>query len=237
MTRIRFRYAVGEALKYLSHLDLMRLFHRALRRSGLPMAYSQGFSPHPRLGLAVPLPVGATAAREYGDIFFSEPVTPEFFLKAVRAQLPPGLSLIGAHQADQAEPSLAAVINAACYEACWAGTAPGPAEEVLEQAAAQLLRRGEIPVQRQSRDGQMVTADIRPYIHEAFFFRDEAGKAGVSLLLQQGSRGGVSPFLVLQQLGLAEEYQQMHFWRLHRRALYVYDGKRPSTPFWEGGEN
>lgn len=65
MNRIRFRYARGKELRFLSHLDMLRLFQRAMRRAGLPLAYTLGFSPRPRLSLAAPLPVGATASREY----------------------------------------------------------------------------------------------------------------------------------------------------------------------------
>jgi len=66
MDRIRFRYACGKELRYLSHLDLLRLFQRAMRRARLPLAYTLGFNPRPKLSLAAPLPVGVTASKEYG---------------------------------------------------------------------------------------------------------------------------------------------------------------------------
>ena len=64
MHRLRLKFSRGEKLKYLSHLDLMRLWERALRRAGLPAAYSEGFSPHPRISLASPLAVGVTSRAE-----------------------------------------------------------------------------------------------------------------------------------------------------------------------------
>ena len=236
MTRIRFRYAVGEPLKFLSHLDLMRLFHRALRRSAMPMAYTQGFSPHPRLNLAAPLPVGVTASGEYGDLYLTEPKTPQVFLRLVSEQLPAGLALSGAIAVDPAEPSLAAVIDTALYHAAWPGPLPGPEAGELEQALQQLLARAEIKVKRRAKGGKTVETDIRPYIFEASLWLDEAGKAGLALLLQLGGRGGVSPFLVLQQLDLRQEDAGDHLWRLHRQGLYVYDNGKVETPFWKGGE-
>lgn len=236
MIRIRFRYVVGEPLKFLSHLDLMRLFHRALRRSGLPMAYTQGFSPHPRLNLAAPLPVGVTASGEYGDLYLTEPKALEVFLQVVQAQLPAGLTLAGAITVDSAAPSLAAVIDTALYHAAWPGPSLGPAAGELEQALQQLLARREIKVKRRSKSGKTVDTDIRPYIFEASRYRNEAGKTGLALLLQLGGRGGVSPFVVLQQLDLPQEYAEQHLWRLHRQGLYVYDNGKAATPFWKGGE-
>ncbi len=236
MTLIRFRYAVGEPLKFLSHLDLMRLFHRALRRAGLPMAYTLGFSPHPRLNLAAPLPVGATASGEYGDLYLTEPKTPAFFMRSVQEQLPEGLSLTGAIFADPAGPSLAAVIDAACYYVTWPGPSPGPADGELEQALQQLLGREEIVIERRSKGGKTVHTDIRPYIFQAALHPYEAGKMAISLLLQLGSRGGVSPFRVLQQLNLHCDFSETYLWRLHRQGLYVYEDGQLKIPFWKGGE-
>jgi radical SAM-linked protein len=62
MQRLRITFARGKELKYISHLDLMRLWQRALRRADIPLAYSQGFSPHPRLSIAAPLAIGVTSS-------------------------------------------------------------------------------------------------------------------------------------------------------------------------------
>lgn len=126
MTRIRFRFARGKELCYLSHLDMLRLFQRAMRRAALPLAFTQGFSPRPRFSLAAPLPVGATAAKEYGEVDLAEPLEPVSFLRRLGEQLPAGLALTGAVTVPPGAPSLAAEVNAALYHAFWReeGTAP-----------------------------------------------------------------------------------------------------------------
>jgi len=58
MFRLRVRFCRGEELKFISHLDIIRLWLRAMRRAGIPLEYTEGFSPHPRISLAVPLSVG-----------------------------------------------------------------------------------------------------------------------------------------------------------------------------------
>ncbi len=61
MYRLRLRFCRGEEVKFISHLDIMRLWQRAFLRAGIPIAYSEGFSPHPRISLAAPLPLGITS--------------------------------------------------------------------------------------------------------------------------------------------------------------------------------
>ncbi len=93
MQRLRLTFSRGEELKYISHLDLMRLWQRALRRAHIPLAYSQGFSPHPKLSLAAPLAIGVTSSGELMDIFLDHRVSPHFFINAVSKQLPPGIDI------------------------------------------------------------------------------------------------------------------------------------------------
>lgn len=237
MSRICFRYAVGEELKFLSHLDLMRLFHRALRRSMLPMDYTKGYSPHPRLNLAAPLPVGATAAAEYGEIFFTREIGPDQFLHSVRRQLPEDLTLTGAACVAVEAPPLAAVINAAAYEMAWWGTEPGPEEDTLKQALQNILDRKEIIVARRTKSGKTAETDIRPFIFEASLDSAETAVPKVALLLQLGGKGGVSPYAVLELLDLNEKFKPAHLWRLHRRGLYIYKEGELINPLQEGGES
>jgi len=227
---------VEEALKFLSHLDLMRLFHRTVRRSGLPMAYSQGFNPHPRLNIAVPLPVGITAGREYGEVFFREPVRVEDFLQAVSKQLPEGLLLTGANEAKSDGPSLSAVINAARYDACWAGPASALREEALPQLLSELMWREEIFVERRAKSGQTVLVNIRPFIIAASPLGQGGGSVGLTLLLHLGSKGGASPFAVLRQLTGEASGAGENLWHLHRQGLYIYDQGTLKAPFDLGGE-
>ncbi|MBA7542465.1 hypothetical protein ES705_34786 [subsurface metagenome] len=64
MQRLRIRFCRGQEVKFISHLDILRLWQRALHRAGISVAYSEGFSPHPRISLAAPLPIGVTSQAE-----------------------------------------------------------------------------------------------------------------------------------------------------------------------------
>jgi radical SAM-linked protein len=106
MQRLRLRFSRGEELKYISHLDLMRLWERALRRAGIPIAYSEGFSPHPRISLAAPLPVGVTSEAELMDIVVKKVVSPYFFIQNTKQQLPQGIEVFEVLQVPLTLPSL-----------------------------------------------------------------------------------------------------------------------------------
>jgi radical SAM-linked protein len=113
--RLRVTFSRGEPLRFISHLDLMRFWERALRRGGLSVAYSEGFSPHPKLSLGAPLPVGTTGEAELMDVVLAQPVEPEEFLRRVRPQLPPGVAVSDAREAPASLPSIQSQLRAAEY--------------------------------------------------------------------------------------------------------------------------
>ena len=88
MQRLRVRFTRGDEIKFISHLDIMRLWERALTRAGIRITYSEGFSPHPRLSLAAPLAVGVTGESELLDIYTADTVSPHWFTDAMNKQLP-----------------------------------------------------------------------------------------------------------------------------------------------------
>ena len=106
MQRLRLKFSRGEELKFLSHLDLMRLWERAIRRAGLPLAYSEGFTPHPQIALAAPLLVGATSQAELMDVFLSRWIPPQSFVNQIENQLPRGIALLEAWPIGPKVPSL-----------------------------------------------------------------------------------------------------------------------------------
>jgi radical SAM-linked protein len=111
MQRLRLKFGRGEELKFLSHLDLMRLWERAMRRAGLPLAYSEGFTPHPQIALAAPLLVGVTSQAELMDISLSRWISPQAFVAQVKRQLPAGVDLMEVWPVGPNVPSLQSQIR------------------------------------------------------------------------------------------------------------------------------
>jgi len=225
MTRIRFRFARYDSLKHISHLDMMRLFQRALRRSGLPLVFSEGYNPHLRFNLAAPLPVNVTASEEYGEVFLAQELTPDQFISALTEQLPKGLIVTGAFGVDRDEPSLPALVSAALYRAKPVAE-PGCRVEPKDyrEALERLLARQELLVPKTSKKRKKKEqVNVRPYIFEAYFKDAEDDRSlELYMLLQSGSRGGVSPFVVIEQLKkeLRSDCNHKAHWELHREKLY-----------------
>ena len=93
MQRLRLKYGRTEAARYISHLDSMRAWERIFRRAGVPLDYTRGFTPHPRLAVASPLPVGFTSSAELMDIWVRKWMPPDAAYMAIREQLPQGFTL------------------------------------------------------------------------------------------------------------------------------------------------
>jgi radical SAM-linked protein len=113
--RIRVTFAKTEAMRFTSHLDMHRAWERAFRRAGLPLAYTQGFRPHPRLNLASALPLGFTSEGEVLDAWLEQPVPTPDIQKVLELKLPPGLRMVTIQEIDLHVPSLQAELIASEY--------------------------------------------------------------------------------------------------------------------------
>ena len=116
MQRLRIRFCRGQEIKFISHLDIMRLWQRAIHRAGIALAYSEGFSPHPRISLAAPLPIGVTSEAELMDISAARRVSPHLFTQAVNRQLPAGIEMLQVYQIALTMPSLQSQVRYAEYK-------------------------------------------------------------------------------------------------------------------------
>ena len=96
--RLRLRYAKRGRLRFASHRDFQRSFERALRRAGVPMAYSAGFSPHPRISYANAAPTGAASEAEYLEIQVVRRLDPELLARVLNAAHPDGLDMLAAQE-------------------------------------------------------------------------------------------------------------------------------------------
>ncbi len=100
--RVRLRFAKRGRLRFLSHRDVARSFERAVRRAAVPVAYSHGFSPHPRLSWVGAAPTGTASEAEYLEIGLTRPVDPAALVTALDAALPDGLDVLEAAVAERA---------------------------------------------------------------------------------------------------------------------------------------
>jgi radical SAM-linked protein len=203
MQRLRVVFARGDELKYVAHLDMARLWERAVRRSRLPLAYSSGFTPHPRITFAAPLAVGVTAGHELMDLQLAEPVAPAQVRDRLNAQLPPGLKILEVVEEDSAAASLQARLRAVEYEVTLREGAPH-----LAEAVAALLAKEQIPFER-VRDGKVKVLDLRPFI-EALGLPTEGEGRVLSMRLRVEASGAIRPDEVLAALGISDDGVRIH---------------------------
>lgn len=160
--RLRIVFAKQAGLRYISHLDLMRAWERALRRARLPVAHTQGFNPRPRLLFAAALAVGWTGSAELLDLFLEQRVDLRLAARALLVQLPPGLDVSSITEVDLTLPSLPAEASAAEYRI---ELAPGPSAAELGERVARLMAAQSLPRHRERPDG-VRSYDLRPLVQE-----------------------------------------------------------------------
>lgn len=199
MFRYRMKFSKTGTARYISHLDLLRAFERAMRRARLPVALSQGFNPHPRLSFAAPLPVGVEGLGEYLEVDLSEQLESDEIKVRLNSSLNPGLKLTGVKELPAGGPALMAQVDRADYTLHLelpSDFSLGDFEVCLEGFLAQT----EIKVARKGKDGRLKEIDVRPLI---FSIAGSPSQGGLELKLElkTGSSGNVRPEEVVKALG------------------------------------
>jgi radical SAM-linked protein len=146
--RLRLRYAKRDRLRFTSHRDFARAFERALRRCAVPMAYSAGFTPHPKISYAGAAPTGTASEAEYLEIALTRELDPAELVRSLDAALPPGLDIL---EASPARPGpLAELLTASA----WRIELPGVALADLERAVAAFVASETVCVERVTKSGR-----------------------------------------------------------------------------------
>ncbi|MBQ6907902.1 MAG: DUF2344 domain-containing protein [Clostridia bacterium] len=158
MSNYIIKYSKDDRVRYISHLDFMRTFYRTARRSGLNMAHTSGFNPHPIMTVAMPLSVGVTSETEYMKIGFSEDYTEAEIKERLNIAFPHGLSVLAVKKLDGKETDFAK-INKVVYRT------EIECNDVSLFDDAEFMKNTSLVVMKKTKSGEK-EADIRPYIYE-----------------------------------------------------------------------
>ncbi|MDD5287707.1 MAG: TIGR03936 family radical SAM-associated protein [Dehalococcoidales bacterium] len=200
MLRLRVRFCRGEELKFISHLDIIRLWVRALRRARIPLEYSEGFSPHPRISLAVPLSVGVTADSELMDIFIGKAVSPHWFMDTVNRQLPDGLKVLEASPIGINVPSLQSQVRFTQYQV---EVETEKNAEEIRLMIDRLLSAESLPWHHE-RDTGRRSYDLRALIDDIWLVDSEQSSRTLGMILRCDEGGSGRPEQVTIALGFQE---------------------------------
>ena len=183
--RVMIRFTKDPVIRYVSHLDLMRSARRHFRRADLPVAYSEGYHPHPILSFAMALPVGASSDGEYMDLGLAVDMPCSRIMEQMNAVCPLGMKITGVWTMDEEAPSQMAMVTAAR----WRLTFNGDAAEILARRVPEILNAQSVTVEKNN--GKKISiVDIRPGIHTLSL--EEDGMT-VNALLDAGSKNNIQP--------------------------------------------
>lgn len=217
--RIIARFKKEDTVRFVSHLDVQRLFQRAFRRADLPVAYSNGFNPHQLLSFATALTVGATSSAEWLDVKMDKDMSAADFTERVNSVLPRGFSIVEAACAEDKYPSLSAVMAAAEY------VVQLRFDEVVQAdiicASIQKLLSNSIVVLKKTKAG-MKNVDIRPMVYKMELIDVCERDCILSLAGRLDAAGGLNADLLL---GAFKDILGQNFTAaLHREVIYSADG-------------
>ncbi len=206
MHRLRVRFKRGQELKFISHLDVTRLWQRAFHRARIPLAYSEGFSPHPRISLAAPLPIGVTSEAELMDIHLSKWVSPHFFTNALSQQLPSGIEILQVYPISPNQPSLQSQVRFAEYRVT-VETERG--KQDIEGVISGLLSTEHLPWQHH-RDTGPRNYDLRALINDLRLMEWQHPYCTIDMRLRCDPSGSGRPEQVALALGFTHHPQLIH---------------------------
>jgi radical SAM-linked protein len=202
MFKIRLRFSKHGTLRFIGHLDFLRVFQQTIRRGALPAAFSQGFNPHLLISFALPLPLGMASENDYADITLAQDVSPAEIIQKLNAAAPPGLTINAAYPAEN---KAAAVVCVADY---FLPCSPAPQLDEVLQAK-------EIIIAKKTKKGVKDT-DIRGDILGL-----EAREDGVLMRLSAGSARFLNPLTVSELLFAGDKSPCAA--NITRRELYRQD--------------
>jgi radical SAM-linked protein len=161
--KLRCRYAKDDKIRFVSAIDLGRLWERALRRADLPIAYSEGFSPHPKVSFPDALPLGYASSAEYAELTFAAPIDIAGGMERLNTAFPMGLRILDARAVADGSPKLAKGLQASLW--CVDYAVAEADADALGAAVDAVREADELPVERQ-RKGAPVRIDLRPAISQ-----------------------------------------------------------------------
>lgn len=213
MSNYILKYSRDDRVKYISHLDFVRLFHRTIRRTGMNFMFSQGFNPHPIMTVAQPLSVGVTSDCEYMKVGFDGEYSEKEILETINGSFPPGYKALAAKKVEGKEIDLTKLDRAVyTVEVEYEGNAD----------VAALLKNKELKVMKKSKSG-IKESDIRPYIYSIEKDSDENGILTLKMCIAIGNAYNLKPQSVIDAMEIYLDNFKAGFMNIHRNSMMQGD--------------
>lgn len=204
--RLRLRFSKKGKVKYISHLEQIEVLRRAARRSGLPIAYTAGFSPQVKASYGPPLSVGYESMCEYMELYFTKKTDPVDVIKGFSGNLPEGFSILDAKRVPLTFPPIDILANIAEFSIKNISVEKRRAERILEQSSL---------IVEKVKKGKIIEIDARPLIRDI-----EIKDSLVIMRLRFGSGKSVKPEMILKKL-LENQENYGRIYEIERTGLYI----------------
>ena len=192
--KLRIKFNKYAHMIFIGHLDLMRYFQKAMRRAGVDISYSSGFSPHQIMSFAQPLGVGVYSNGEYMDISVESLTSSKHLVDALNSVMAEGVDILSAGLLDDKAPNSMASIKAASYTVTFRG-GKEPAFD-LKAVTDSFMSLPEIFIEKETKKGTRMV-NLKEHIYS---LRTLSDKNGLFMLLDASSGGNIKPNLVVKEL-------------------------------------
>lgn len=235
--KVRVKFSKYGPVKFIGHLDVMRYFQKAIRRAGIQVAYSEGFSPHQKLSFAAPLSVGHTSSGEYFDMELLSMESADKLRDSLQAVMVDGIDILDVKELTQNEGNAMASVAAASYYLTFRNNITLP-EHFMDRLLA-FYQQDVIPVIKETKRGHR-EINIKESIYELRIEECSLGKADeemtqrIYIMLNASSGGNIKPGFVLECFYHAMGYEWMPFsFSVHRVDTYQNIDGRLVPLIWE----
>lgn len=213
MSNYILKYSRDDRVKYISHLDFVRMFHRTIRRTNINFIFSQGFNPHPVMTVAQPLSVGVTSDCEYMKVGFDGEYDEQELADTINGAFPPGYKILAAKKIEGKEIDLTKLDRAVyTVEMEYSGNID------LEQ----FLSNQQLIVMKKTKSGEK-ESDIRPYIYWINKINDKDNVLVLSMCIAIGSKYNLKPQTVIDAMMKYSANFKAGFMNIHRNKILYGD--------------
>lgn len=227
-TVIRIKFAKDGVMKFVGHLDTMRYFQKAIRRAGLPAAYSKGFHPHMLLSFALPLGVGVTTEGDYFDLELDcdkQQINTDSMLLSLKEQMAVGTDILDIKLLEPKAKKAMAAVTAATYKVSIFNLSKDRDYQALIR---EFMGQNEIIIEKKTKKS-VRTLDLKPLIYEMNLTEFDGFQTDIQMTVSAGSNDNIKPQLVMEHFlkSFSEEIDDYSF-KIHRIDLLSVDesGKR-----------
>lgn len=215
--KVRIKYTKSGSMKFIGHLDVMRYFQKAVKRAGLDIAYSQGFSPHQLMSFAAPLALGVTSEGEYFEAEFHSLVSSDEFVRRLNEQMVEGMAVNDVILLPDGAKKAMSIVVASDYRITILDRVPEDIRKQMLSFAPHLLEKDTIEILKKTKKTEKVE-DIKPGI----FKLSVDGEHGLYMLLATGSEYNLKPDLIIQAICREIGYEYNPFdYQIHRIETYM----------------